>query len=159
MRVVSAPAIGGRRARALTRAISSANGERLHQIVVAPRLQTLDTVVDTPERRQQENGCRDARAANGLHQAKAVEAGQHSVDNHDVEFLPGRQKQTVATIVGDFDNMPLLTQAFGQILRGLPIVLDDEYSHTPPGPNKAGPTFRAIAGGSWLRSQIEQLLS
>ena len=73
-------------------------------------------------------------------EAEAVEAGQHAVDHHDVEFLPGRQKQTVTTIVSDFDNMPLLTQAFGQILRRLPIVLDDEYPHAPPGPNKAGPT-------------------
>ena len=49
-------------------------GERLHQIVVAPRLQTLDAVIDTPERRQQENGRLDARAPNRLDQAEAVEA-------------------------------------------------------------------------------------
>ena len=71
-------------------------------------------------------------------------------------FSPAAKNRAVTTIVSDFDNMPLLTQALGQILRRLPIVLDDEYPHAPPGPNKAGPTCRDIAGGSWLRSRLEQ---
>jgi hypothetical protein len=87
--------------------------EWLHQIVIAPRFQSLDAVVDAAERGQQKNRCPHAGAADGLHHGKPVEARQHPIDDHHVVFLAGREKQAVAAVGSELDGMAVLTQALG----------------------------------------------
>ena len=60
------------------------------------------TVVDTSECSQQKNGCFHTSTSNGFHHGQAIEGRQHAIDNHQVVFFSGRQKQPVAAVAGNY---------------------------------------------------------
>ena len=69
------------------------------------------------------------RAAQGAHEAEAVEAGQHPVDDHHVVIFRRGLEQAVASIGKAIDAVALLGKAVGDIGRGVAVILDDQDAH------------------------------
>jgi hypothetical protein len=64
----------------------------------------------------------------------AIEAGQHYIQNDEVEVHILRQLQPVQTIARHIDNKACFSQAFFQKLCGLRFIVYDQNSHMRPGP-------------------------
>jgi len=94
-------------------------GERLDQIIVAAGIEASDALVDAIERGEEEDGHRDAGAAQDFDQAEAVHSRKHAVDNDQVVGRAGSQEQRVAAVRSAIDCEALGRKARGQVFPGL----------------------------------------
>ena len=100
--------------------------ERLGEIVVAPGLQSPDTVVDAAEGRQHQHRRGQPLAAHQLDDRQPIDVRQHPVGDHQVELPLGGAEQALAAVGGVIDAVAALAQAFHQEARGLGVVFDEE---------------------------------
>ena len=103
--------------------------ERLRQVVVAARLQTLDAVVNRPARAQDEHGGMDAARADAIDERQPVETRQHHVDDRGVVASADRQLDAPFTVGRDIDGMTGFGQALADEVGDRRVVFDHEHSH------------------------------
>ncbi|MNJ56770.1 hypothetical protein D3C77_523330 [compost metagenome] len=106
-------------------------GVGLDQIVVGPRLQARDAVLDLAQRRQEQDRRLVAALAHHLDHADAVQARHHPVDDIDVVAALLRFQQAEGAVDGVGDFMPGFGQAAHHGGRGLGIVLNHQNTHGP----------------------------
>ena len=99
------------------------------QVIVAAGAQPLDPIVDLAQRGQEQHRRRIAGLAQVLHQAQPVEVRQHAIDDQPIERLHGGTQQPLTAVLRDLGAVPALPQTFGEVLRGVAIVFDDQDTH------------------------------
>ena len=105
--------------------------EGLRQVVVAAGLQAPHAIVDGPSGAEDENGRRDAAAAELVDERQAVALGQHQVDDRDVVRLIARRRQPRIALRRVVDGKPRFAQAARDEFRDTRIVFDDQRAHDP----------------------------
>ncbi len=70
-----------------------------------------------------------AGRAQMLHQAQAVDAGQHAIDDQRVERLARGAQQARAAVGRDLGAVAALAQALGEVFRRIGVVFDDQNTH------------------------------
>src|ERR1700693_28031 len=109
-----------------------AKGERLDDVVVGPRVQPFDLVLDRVPRRQHEDLDADASRANLAADIQPVAgAGEQEVEDQQVERGGLEPREGGIGIAHGLDRVALLRQSLLQKLRDLGLVLDDKHSHDP----------------------------
>ena len=93
-------------------------GKGLGDIVVAPRLQPVDAIIDPAQRCQEQDRDLLADAAQGPDEMKPVDAGKHAVDDDDVVILGGGLQQAVAAVGEVVDGMALALEAADDVACG-----------------------------------------
>src|SRR5581483_7860195 len=107
-----------------------AEGERLGEVVIAARAQTLDPLIYIAERAQDEDGRGVVRLAQRIDDGEPVDvAWEHAVHDDDVVPFADREEQTVAAVLGVIGSVAGLLQPLGDESRHPLVVLDDEDLH------------------------------
>ena len=104
-------------------------GEGFDEVIVAPRRQPLDPVVEPAHRGQEDSGRGDLGRAQRLHQRQTVEIGQHPVHDEHVIGLRHRLAQRVPARAQVIDRVAFFGQAAGDEIGGGGIVFYDEDLH------------------------------
>src|SRR6202453_1698214 len=120
------------------------HGERLDQIVVAPRLQALDALVDRRQRRDHENGGLEAFLSQGLDHRNSIGAAQHPIDDQYRGFAGPGPPETLGDALHRCCAIAETRQLGGDFLGETVLVLNDQdvttlgiiprHPHIPPGP-------------------------
>ena len=105
---------------------------RLGEIIIAPRPEALDPVVDLAERREDEHRRFVLLAAQRADQGQPVHFRQHAVDDGDVVTAVERHVVAAHAVVGDIDHMSGFAKGLRQIGGGVAVVFDDEDLHGAP---------------------------
>ena len=103
--------------------------ERLRQVVVGPRIETRDAVVDRVARGEHEHRCPDAVLADPAADLEAVDAGEHQVEHDRVVLGRLRHPDRVVARARDVDRVTLLDEPAPEQARHLELVLDDQDPH------------------------------
>ena len=103
--------------------------ERLGEIVIAPRLEPADAVVDAAEGGQHQHRSLDAPLAQTLDDREAVELRQHAIGHDEIELPLGGAVEPLAPIGGVLDGVAALAQPLDEEARGLGIVFDEQHVH------------------------------
>ena len=80
-----------------------------------------------------------------LDQRQAVEPRQHAVDDENVIALPCRMEQGILAVMQNVARVAALGEATRDVVGGLPVIFDQEYSHM--GSGYAFARFRSKGGG------------
>ena len=124
--------LGGHRAAARDRLQARqqlGEGERLHQVVVATRLQPLHAVVDAVAGAEEQHRRGHLGAAQRRHQAEPVETRQHHVDHRGVVGGGPRQLEPGDAVGGDVHRVPFLPQSRRHELGDAAVVFHDQHPH------------------------------
>ena len=106
-------------------------GKWLREIVVAPSPQAPNAIVDLGQRAKYQDRRLVPCLAQDFDDAEAIgAAGQHAVEDHHVVLAAGREKETIATIIGMVDNVTFLEQPLADELGHSLIVFDEENFHS-----------------------------
>lgn len=101
----------------------------LGQVVVAAEPQPPDAVLDPAAGRQEHHGYPASSIAQGFEHPKAVEAGEHEVQDHQVVGRPQSGVQAVGPGKGLVHRKPLVPKPPGQGAGELEVVFDDQDAH------------------------------
>jgi hypothetical protein len=100
--------------------------ERLHHVVVRPKVQADDPVTLGAARREEQDGdLRDVAQASA--DLEAVHARQHHIQQHDVRLGACRQLQRGLTVGGEQGPMALALDIEAQQLPDLGVVVDQQH--------------------------------
>jgi hypothetical protein len=122
--------------------------EWLREIIVRPALQALHPLVGRAERRKHDDRRVDPRCTHCSEHREPVHSGQHPI-KHDRRIMAvGRVEEPVPAVAGDIDDIAVLLEALGDIVRSGRVIFDDEnlLRHAlPPSArvNRAG-SYRAL---------------
>src|SRR5271170_5236984 len=103
------------------------HGERLYEIVVAPRLQALDALVHRRKRRDHENGGLETLLSQSLDYRKAVCAAQHAIDDQYRRFAGPRVSEALGDALHRARAIAETRQFGGDFLGEAVLVLDDQH--------------------------------
>ena len=95
-----------------------------------------------------------ALGAQRLDDRQTVESGQHAVDDDDIEWLAGSEKQSVPAVGRVLDVEAGLPEPLDQIGRGLFIVFDQEDTHEGRGLTNRNVPFMLRKGPSLQNTPI-----
>src|SRR6185312_8545966 len=101
-------------------------GEGLGEIIVRPALQPLHPLVGRAERRKDNDRRVDAGRANSAQHRETVHSGKHPVEHDRRVMAIGRMEEPIASVAGDVDDIAVLLEALGDIIRRGRIIFDDE---------------------------------
>src|SRR5689334_124915 len=104
-------------------------GEGLGDIVVAARLEPIDTIIDAAQRCQEQDRDLLADAAQRPDEMKTVDPRKHAVDDDDVVILGGGLQKAITTIGEVVDRVTLLGQSPADVGCRVDVVFDDENPH------------------------------
>src|SRR6266702_7965346 len=116
-------------------------GEWLDEIIVAAGAQAAYAVIDLAERRDDQEGSRDAVVAQLPHHRNAVDVGQHAVDGDHGIVARGAVAQGLAAGCGEIDVIARGGQLLDELACGLWIVLDDQDTAVTSGHDKLRATI------------------
>ncbi len=103
--------------------------ERLDQIVIGAPVEAFDSVIDGILGRQHDDGRVFPLLTQLLDRLKAIDAGQHDVDDETVVVGGSALGQALFTVVGAVDGEPVFAEAFGENLDEVLVILDDQNFH------------------------------
>src|ERR671933_176156 len=72
---------------------------------------------------------RNSRGCSGIASPARVTPGEHAVDDEHVIGVGRRQRQALFAVGGVLGDVAGLAQSLQEILRGFPVVLDDQDAH------------------------------
>ena len=107
-----------------------ANLERLDQVVVAARLQPVNSLVDGRERADHQRRRRVAFAAQRLDDRKPILAMQHSIDDQHGGAARARRPQRIVHGLRELHRMAARLQFEANLLGEIALVLDDQHRRT-----------------------------
>ena len=122
--------------------------ERLHQVVVGPRVEPDDPVLQGVPRRQHHHRRVEPLLAQGRENLEAVAPRQHQVEQDDLEPVPREAEE--GALAGGLDHhvVPLAFEALAQGPGDLLLVLDDEQAAGRRRPRPlGGPALQRTRGG------------
>src|SRR5436190_9972761 len=102
---------GGATNRRLDAGEQLGKSERLDEIIIAAGLQAFDAIVDGGFGTEDEDGNLDVLAAQGLHERKAIEFGEHHIDHGGVKGRVARHEQALFAIGAMVDRKAALLEA------------------------------------------------
>ena len=124
--------------------------KRLDQIVIAAGLQPrARAIVDRALRAQDDDRCGHTLAAHLFDEADAVTLGQHEIDDRRVVFFARGEREPVFTVRCPFDLVAFLAQAFGDELRNLLVVFDEQHAHASRLPFDAVDRYALRRADAW----------
>jgi hypothetical protein len=104
-------------------------GERLHQVVVGARVEAQHPILHRVSGGQDEHRELPALRAERPQDLDPAAAGQHEVEQHEIEPLAAGQEEALLAVRGDPDLVPLGREPVGEGPRHLPLVFHDEDTH------------------------------
>lgn len=113
--------------------------KRLHQIVVSATVESVHPIVHGVLGRQDKHGRLEPMLAKRREDLQAVAPRQHRIQNHKIERLVIYEEKPFLPRARDVDVIVLRLEPFTKGLRNLPLVLDDQDTHStqkysgPPG--------------------------
>ena len=102
---------------------------RLGKVVVAAGAQAGDTVIDLPERRQDQRRGLISAFSEIVDNQQPVTLGQHAVDDQNVVAAIGGHRRTGLAVAGVVGDMAGLAQGFHQKCGRVAVILDQQDSH------------------------------
>ena len=100
--------------RALQRAMSSAPGEGLDEVIVGAQVQAFDAVIDGVAGGEAEDGGVDLVALRrSWQEGETIDAGQHDVEDDEIVGVGLGEVQGFGTIEGAVDGVAFVAQAVG----------------------------------------------
>lgn len=118
-------------------------GERLDEIIVGTRVQSLDTVGDAVKGGKEECRSLDTCCTNCLERAQAIEIGDDPVQDEGRIFIARRKKDRVASGDAVIDDMARRAEQARYVVAHLPIIFEQEKFHAT-GKGRMG-VFRKLA--------------
>ena len=106
-----------------------AEGERLDEVVVGARVETLDPVLDRVARGQHQHRRPDAAGAQLAAGGEAVDPRQHHVEDDRVVGRRAGHPERLLAGRGEIGRMALLAEAAHEQAAELRLVLDDQDAH------------------------------
>ena len=103
--------------------------ERLRQVVVATRLQTLDAIINRAASAQNEHRGMDAARTDPIDQGQPVETWQHHVDDRGVVAPVERKLDALFAVGRDIDDITGFGQPLAHEVGNGRVVFDHEHSH------------------------------
>ncbi|QTK79552.1 hypothetical protein AT6N2_C1871 [Agrobacterium tumefaciens] len=103
--------------------------EGLDQIIVTPRFQPFDTVVNTAHCGEKKDGDAYRGRAHALDQIEAVEAGDHAVHDGDVVSAVEAGRQRLAPVLHPVDRVAGRGQSLDNIVSRCDVVFYKKYLH------------------------------
>jgi len=104
-------------------------GEGLHEIIVRAGFEAPDAVLDSVLGGQDEDRQLHAPLAQGGQELEPAHAGQHEIEEEEVEAVRRQEGQSVLGLMADEDVVPLGPESLGQGARHLHFVLDNQDAH------------------------------
>jgi hypothetical protein len=101
----------------------------LDQVVVAPRPQTLDTIIHLAERRQHERRRLVPVSPQHADDCQSVAPGQHAVDDDDVIVTVQGKIQADIAVGRMVDDVTTLAEPFCQVFSGQNIIFNQQDMH------------------------------
>lgn len=127
----------------------STGGKRLGHVVVDAQVVAAQLIRLVVQRRQHDHGHAGA-AADPFADAKAIQLGQHQVEQHQIERGSRKGVQRLQSILSRHHRIPCLSKPRTEHFQYIQIVLHDEYAphtHTP------FPISITHASGFFLKTQ------
>ena len=130
-------------------------GEGLREVVVSPRLQAAHPVVHRALRAQEENWHAAAVGAQALHEADAVERGQHHVHDRGVVIRRTAQCQAGVPVGRVIHRVTRLPEPAHEERGDLGVIFDNEHAHGRDGAG-AAPLGKGRVSGKGSRPRCSR---
>jgi hypothetical protein len=128
-RTITGAAAGARRASDRTLATSSSNANGLPRVVVGAEVEALHPVADRGGRGQHQDARRRAGPDQRGADCVAVDPGQVPVQDHHVVEVHQGLLDSGRPVVGHVRADALVTQAVGDVVGQLGLILDHQHTH------------------------------
>jgi len=100
--------------------------KRLHQIIVAARIEAQDPVLNIAQRGQKQNRRVAAGRAQAPDEGEPVEAGNHPIDNEQIEAIAHCAHETISTTRRLGDQVAFFAKTVRDVICILSIVFNEQ---------------------------------
>src|ERR1041385_7643006 len=107
--------------------------ERLGDVVVGAEPESADLVLLLPPRREHQHRGAVAPVAHRLEHPETVHAGDHEIEDDEVEPARFERREAGRPVGGDLHAVALDFEVVAEAESEVGVVLDDEYRHAPSG--------------------------